>query len=126
MRRGAGAPPTIRPLLAFRADGEVVWSTDGAPLAHPVSCYRLCVSNKFSHFRQKTREEEAPQKSSFPQTLVSTAFSTCSALTLFFSLQKKLKHPTTLYSAFFALWHSFYIEIEIDKAYKRLHFSLPI
>ena len=25
-------------LLAFRADGGVVWSTDGAPLAHPVSC----------------------------------------------------------------------------------------
>ena len=25
-------------LLAFRADGGVVWSSDGAPLAHPVSC----------------------------------------------------------------------------------------
>ena len=25
-------------LLAFRADGGVVWSTDGAPLAHPVCC----------------------------------------------------------------------------------------
>ena len=48
-------PQQYDALLAFRADGEVVWSTDGAPLAHPVSCYRLCVSNKFSHFRQKTR-----------------------------------------------------------------------
>ena len=25
-------------LLAFRADGGVVQCTDGAPLAHPVSC----------------------------------------------------------------------------------------
>ena len=36
------------------SDSGVVWSTDGAPLAHPVLCfYRLCVSNKFSHFRKK-------------------------------------------------------------------------
>ena len=31
----AGAPPTRRPLLAFRADGGVVWFSDGAPLPRP-------------------------------------------------------------------------------------------
>eukprot|EP00964_Phaeocystis_antarctica_P070938 scaffold43216_cov56-Phaeocystis_antarctica.AAC.1 len=35
------APPSTRgesPECAQRADGGVVWSSDGAPLAHPVSC----------------------------------------------------------------------------------------
>jgi len=31
-------PPTSRPPLAVREDGGVVWSSDGAPFAHPVSC----------------------------------------------------------------------------------------
>ena len=34
----ADAPPTSRPPLAVREDGGVVWSSDGAPFAHPVSC----------------------------------------------------------------------------------------
>ena len=34
--RTAG-PPTNRLLLAVREDGGVVWSSDGAPFAHPVS-----------------------------------------------------------------------------------------
>eukprot|EP00964_Phaeocystis_antarctica_P046782 scaffold27053_cov72-Phaeocystis_antarctica.AAC.3 len=52
-----GAPPTSDALLAFRADGGVVRSTDGAPLAHPPCrvCSRRCVSITFSHFRQNTR-----------------------------------------------------------------------
>ena len=29
---------TSRPPLAVREDGGVVWSSDGAPFAHPVSC----------------------------------------------------------------------------------------
>jgi hypothetical protein len=37
-RAPAGAPPTSRPPLAVREDGGVVWSSDGAPFAHPVSC----------------------------------------------------------------------------------------
>ena len=44
----------INSLTSGRKDGGVVWSTGWAPLAHPVLCfYRLCVSNKFSHFRKK-------------------------------------------------------------------------
>ena len=41
--------------LAVREDGGVVWSSDGAPFTHPVSCLLLAVSynNEFSHFRQK-------------------------------------------------------------------------
>ena len=35
-RAPAGAPPSNQPLQAFRADGGVVWSSGGAPLAHPV------------------------------------------------------------------------------------------
>ena len=31
-------PPKSRPPLAVREDGGVVWSSDGAPFAHPVSC----------------------------------------------------------------------------------------
>jgi len=45
-RAPAGAPPnnaTSRPSLAVREDGGVVWSSYGAPFAHPVSCLRLCL-----------------------------------------------------------------------------------
>ena len=35
-RARAGAPPTNRPLLAFRADGGAVWSSEWRSLAHPV------------------------------------------------------------------------------------------
>merc|ERR1712194_696384 len=53
--RHTGTPPTNRALLpattvALREDGGVVWSSDGAPFAHPPVCRvcsRLCVSNKF-------------------------------------------------------------------------------
>jgi hypothetical protein len=37
---GLRAPPKQagRRFLAVREDGGVVWSSDGAPFAHPVSC----------------------------------------------------------------------------------------
>ena len=39
-----GRPPTNRSPLAVREDGGVVWSSDGAPFAHPCRvCSRLCV-----------------------------------------------------------------------------------
>ena len=60
---GAGAPPpkTNRLLLAVREDGGVVWSSGGAPFAHPVSyaCYSiydigfaLLICLIFSYFRR--------------------------------------------------------------------------
>ena len=48
----ARPPCPLGPRSPSTVNKRVVWSSDGAPFAHPVSylvlCYRLCV---FSHFR---------------------------------------------------------------------------
>ena len=37
-----------------------MWSSDGAPFAHPVSCssLALCLCNTFSHFRKRAKLEK--------------------------------------------------------------------
>ena len=57
----AGAPQQYDPLLAVRADGGVVYCSlrMARPLPTPCRvCSGFCVSNKFSHFRQKRLKTE--------------------------------------------------------------------
>ena len=50
---GVSGETALPPRSPSTVNKRVVWSSDGAPFAHPASylflCYRLCV---FSHFRQ--------------------------------------------------------------------------